>query len=391
MALKKIFAQWPTGLVAVLLVALAAFVMFGVASAVVRDAKAAKDSLVTDIQIDDEGVRVGDRTYKGPGITVHVGDDEGKHVVNLDGKDVVRFGDDIIVNEGELIEGDAVAVLGSLLVNGAIEGDAVAVGGGITVGPTGRIDGDGVAIGGGVSKDPGGVIGGEMVSIGKGGNWAGYWKDGRYFPHHRAYPWAVFSRSGRLFGWIIWTFVILVLALLVTAVARRPVENVCMRARREAFKAGLVGLAAWLLVGPIALLFIVTIIGIPVGLVVIPLLFSLAALLGYTGVGMAVGERLGGGIGKSPFMSVAIGIILLQAINIVAGIIRLPGSWLGAIGWIIAFFGWAVIFVAITIGLGAVILTKFGMARPGVAPAGGAAGQVPPQAPVGPQVYPPSA
>jgi hypothetical protein len=390
-ARKKIFAQWPAGLVAVVLVAVVAFVMFGVASVVVREAKAAKDSLVTEIEIDDEGVRVGDQTYRGHGVTVNVGDGIGTHVLNIDGKDIVRFGDDIIVNEGELVEGDAVAILGSLLVNGVIEGDAVAVGGGITVGPTGRIDGDGVAIGGGVSKDPGGVIGGEMVSIGKGGHWAGSWVNGRYIPHHRPVPWGIFSRSGRLLAWIILTFVILLLCLLVTAIARRPVENVCMRARREAFKAGLVGLAAWLLVGPIALLFIITIIGIPVGLVVIPLLFTLAALLGYTGVGMAVGERLGRGTGRSAFMSVTIGIILLQALNLVAGIIRLPGSWLGAIGWMIAFVGWAVIFVAVTIGLGAVILTKFGTARPGTGPARGAAGPVPPQAPVGPQVYTPAA
>jgi len=167
-ARKKIFAQWPAGLVAVLLVALGGFVMFGVASIAVREAKAAKDSLITDIRIDDDGVRVGDEVYDKPGgITVRVGDDDDAgHVINIDGKDVVRFGDDIIINEGETIEGDAVAIMGSILVNGVVEGDAVAVGGGLTLGPTGRVDGDAVAIGGGVSKDPGAVVGGETVSIG---------------------------------------------------------------------------------------------------------------------------------------------------------------------------------------------------------------------------------
>lgn len=335
-----------------------------------------------EITIDDEGIKVGDmRIDTIPGIVrdYEHGDyyDEHGTRISISGKDVVRFGDDVIIDEGEVVGGDAVSILGSVVVNGTLEGDAVAVGGSVTVGPRGRIDGDAVGIGGGVSKDAGGVIRGERVSIGKGGHWAGTWKDGTFRPYHRAFPWGFFSRGGRLLIWIAWTLVLILLALLITAVIRRPVENICVRARHEAFKMGLIGLVAWLLLGPAMLIFIVTIIGIPIGLFVIPMVFSLALLLGYTGVGMAVGERFGSGNGKSPYVSVALGILLLQALNIIAGLIRMPGSWLGAIGFVIALIGYAVIFVAATVGLGAVIMTRFGTAGPKPA-AAVVAGQVPP-------------
>jgi hypothetical protein len=344
----------------------------------------------TSITIDRDGIKIGGvriDTDQGVVREYDSGEyyDEDGTRISISGKDVVRFGDDVIIDEGEVVGGDAVAILGSVLVNGTLEGDAVAVGGTVTVGPHGRVDGDAVGIGGGVSKDPGGVIRGERVSIGRGGHWAGTWDRGGFTRYHRPFPWGFFSRGGRLLMWIVWTIMLVLLALLITAVARRPVETISMKAKHEAFKMGLIGLAAWLLLGPAMLLFIVTIIGIPIGLLVLPMVFALALLVGYTAVSLAVGERFGGGAnGRSPYVSVAIGILVLQALNIIAGIIRMPGSWIGAFGFVIALIGYAVIFVAATVGLGAVITTRFGTAKPKPAPA--APGAILP--PVGTQAPP---
>lgn len=356
---------------AVAVVALALLLALGVVTASV-----AADSTATEIIINEHGIRIDDKQVapgeadsvgRMPGGTYRVSRDGRVRVVRTSDNDVVRFGDDVIVDEGEVVEGDAVAIFGSVLVNGVVEGDAVAIGGAVTVGPRGRVDGDGVAIGGGVSRETGGEVRGETVSIGKGGDWGGEWVNGRYMRHHR-FPWGFFSRGGRLLIWIVWSVVLVLLALLVLAVARRPVENVCARAKREAFKMGLIGLAAWLLVGPAIVLFLITIIGIPIGLVVIPLLFALALLLGYTGVGLAVGERIGGSSGRSAYFNLALGVIALQGVTIIAGIMRIPGSWLGIVGWIVAVVGWAVIFVAATVGLGAVIVTRFGTSAPKMTP-----------------------
>lgn len=377
------------------LVALALTLAFALALCVVAPTWAA-DSTATEVIINEHGIRINDKQIapgeadsvgQVPGGTYRISRDGEVQVVHGNDNDVVRFGDDVIVEEGEVVEGDAVAIFGSVLVNGIVEGDAVAIGGAVTIGPRGRVDGDGVAIGGGVSRETGGEVRGETVSIGKGGDWGGEWVNGRYIRHHR-FPWGFFSRGGRLLVWIVWSVVLILLTLLVMAVARRPVENVCSRARHEAFKMGLIGLAAWLLVGPAIVLFLVTIIGIPIGLVVIPLLFAVALLLGYTGVGLAVGERIGGSAGRSAYLNLALGVLALQGVSIIAGIMRIPGSWLGVLGWIVAVVGWAVIFVASTVGLGAVIMTRFGTSAPkvappgsGVPPAGGGQAQAAPQLP----------
>ena len=173
---------------------------------------------------------------------------------------------------------------------------------------------------------------------------------------------------------MIWTVMVIVLGLIIMAVFRRGVDNVCVRARKEAFKMGLIGLLAEVLLIPAMLLFVVTIIGIPIGLFVLPLVFALAVLFGYIGVSYAVGARLGNGHHRSMFVSMALGVIALQALAILAGIISLPGGSLHVIGKIVGFIGWAVIYVAATVGLGAVIMSKFGTAELAPKPAPAAAG-----------------
>jgi len=236
-----------------------------------------------------------------------------------------------------------------------------------------------------VYKDPGAVIRGQMVSIGKGGKWVnGQHVSGRFF-HPNGFPFGLFTRVGRLFLHIVGTLLIILLALVVAAVARRPVENVCMTAKKEAFKMGLIGLGVEVLVLPVIVLFCITIIGIPIGLVAIPLVLALAVLLGYTGVGLAVGERFAGaGNGKSIYWSIVVGMLILEALKIVSALVRLPGGVLGMMGWVIAFVGWAVIYVAATVGLGAVVMTRFGTRPAAPVPPPPQAGQpwsAPPPAP----------
>jgi hypothetical protein len=155
---------------------------------------------------------------------------------------------------------------------------------------------------------------------------------------------------------------------------------VCLKAKKETFKMGLIGLATELLVLPVIVLFCITIIGIPIGLVAIPLVMALAMLLGYTGIGLAVGERFTGGsnggvsgmvgtsssngVGKSVYWSVVVGLLILQALLVISALVRLPGGVIGMIGWVIAFVGWAVVYVAVTVGLGAVVMTRFGTRSP---------------------------
>jgi hypothetical protein len=329
----------------ILCLVVASFVAVGVVVSTVLEAQ---DSVVTEVQIDDSGVRVGDTVLD---------TEEGvsrRMKVRVIGEDIVRFGDDIVIDEGEIVEGDVVTILGDIVVNGTVDGDVVAVGGELTVGSTGEVDGDAVSVGGGVTREPGGKIRGETVSVGAGpGGLLGV-KACPFFTGN------IFSRGGRLLIFIMWTVLLVVVGLIVMAVAKRPVDNVCVRARKEAFKMGLFGLLAEILVLPVMAIFAITIIGIPIAIIVIPLVLALALLLGYVGVSYAVGERLGNGTGRSPYASMAIGLFVLQGMVILGGLIGLPGGGIGVVGTVIKFIGYAVIYVAATVGLGAVIVSKFG-------------------------------
>jgi hypothetical protein len=176
------------------------------------------------------------------------------------------------------------------------------------------------------------------------------------------------------------------------AIFRRGVENVCTRARKEAFKMGLFGLLGWLLIVPVVAIFAITIIGIPVAILLV-LAFFLALLFGFIGVSYAIGNRLGNGHGRSIYISMAMGVIALYGLVILAGLIGLPGGALHMIGRVIAFIGWAIIFVAVTVGLGSVIMSKFGTSELKPKPAvpawnqqsAGQGGQAPPSAPAGGQ------
>lgn len=98
-------------------------------------------------------------------------------------QDRVQFGSSISINEGEEVGdlvcigcsvrvvgscGDAVAIGGSVLVEGQVRGDVVAVGGGVRLNEAAEVSGDVVTVGGGLSRDPGSVVKGEIVSQGGG-------------------------------------------------------------------------------------------------------------------------------------------------------------------------------------------------------------------------------
>ncbi|MFH0931161.1 MAG: hypothetical protein V1890_04430, partial [Candidatus Zixiibacteriota bacterium] len=86
-------------------------------------------------------------------------------VVELNGGDLVKFGKDITIEEGEKVTGDVVAIGGNVRVKGLVEGDVVSIGGNIFVSSTGIIEKDATSVGGDVIRDPGSIIKGETVGL----------------------------------------------------------------------------------------------------------------------------------------------------------------------------------------------------------------------------------
>lgn len=69
------------------------------------------------------------------------------------GNDLVSFGNDVTVREGQEVKGDLVVFGGDAKVFGHVDGDAAVMGGDLYIAPTGQVDGSTVAFGGSVDNE----------------------------------------------------------------------------------------------------------------------------------------------------------------------------------------------------------------------------------------------
>ena len=305
--------------------------------------------------------------------------------------DVVRFGSDIVVREGQTVVGDVVAMGGDVTVNGHVEGEVVAMGGDVHLGPNGRVDGQVVTIGGQLHEEPGSHVGGQRVTAGGLSN--------RWFP-------------GPIFGVFnsglkaAWTIAKMLLVLLVawgfTQLAPHRTQAAFEMFKNEPVKCLGFGLLAWALIIPsvVALALVVailciTIIGIPLAIAVLlgyVLAIVLLVVWGYV-VGAAVlGERLARQLGRSvsslTLMAVW-GVVALTVIKVVGHLFGgIPMG--GAPGGMLVVLATVITGVLVTVGAGSLLTTQLrrdSLSRlwPGTrAAVGRASGAAPAAAPAAP-------
>jgi len=276
---------------------------------------------------------------------------------------IFRMGRDIVVEEDEEIDGDVVAVGGSIQIKGTVTGDVVAVGGSVEIFPTGIVEGDAISIGGDVIKRGEAVIQGEKVSVSfLPGHFFGlppmstHFRFPFIFTPFRPPVWSLFLRIIRI-------AFILFLGIVVISVFPKHVDKVKEKAKHEFLKSGLVGLAAQILALPIFILLIITIIGIPVALLVEPLLILAALILGFTGACLFIGEKLQEHTSLKPdtkVMILVIGVLAVEVVPLAARAMRIFGDVFSPFAWFLTFIGALIIYVVITVGFGASILTRLG-------------------------------
>ncbi len=287
-------------------------------------------------------------------------------------EDIVKFGRDVVVEEDEEIDGDVVAVGGSIEIKGTVTGDVVAIGGDVDIFSTGIVEGDAVSIGGDVIKRGEAVIQGEKVSV---AFFRGpFFRSPPMFTHFR-FPF-VFTPfrppAWSLFLRIIRIAFILFLGIVVISVFPKNVNKVKEKTKQEFLKSGLVGFLAEILALPIFILLIITIIGIPVALLVEPLLILAALILGFTGVCLFVGEKLQEHTSLKPdtkIMILVIGILAVEVVPLMARVLGVFGGPFSPFAWIVTFLGWVIVYVVITVGFGASILTRLGTRPKEIKPA----------------------
>ncbi len=278
-------------------------------------------------------------------------------------EDIVKFGSDVVVEEDEKIDGDVVALGGSIEIKGTVTGDVVAIGGDVDIFSTAVIEGNAVSIGGDVIKRGEAVIRGEKVSVAflrgpffKFPPMLTHFRFPFVFTPFRPPGWSLFLRIIRI-------AFILFLGIVVVSVFPKHVNKVKEKTKHEFLKSGLVGLLAEILVLPIFILLIITIIGIPVALLVEPLLILAAVILGYTGVCLFVGEKIQEHTSLKPdtkIMILVMGILAVELVPLAARVLGIFGGPFSPFAWIITFLGWMIVYVVITVGFGASILTRLG-------------------------------
>jgi len=280
--------------------------------------------------------------------------------------EVVKFGGDVRVEKNEKIVGSVVVFGGDAYIAGSVTEDVVVLGGDLIIEETADIRGSAVCFGGDIEKMAGAKIGEQEVSLGS-------------FPFGMTiHPFFVYGDEGvgrfmrrgiGLFTDIVLLGLLLLLGAGTIFFFPNALDRVEGAVDDNLFKSGFVGLLGEILVLPLFLIvtvvLCVSIIGIPLLFLVIPLgLLGLVAAccLGYIGVGMFAGRKLGASKSikmTSRYRVMILGIIILLAFNILTTVVGLTGS-LGLLEVLFCAVGGIVTYLATTIGFGAVIMTRFG-------------------------------
>lgn len=292
----------------------------------------------------------------------------------------LKFGGGITVQKDELAE-EAVAIMGSIRVEGEVSRDVTAVGGSVTV--NGRVGGDVTAVGGDVRLGPEAVVDGDVSSAGgtivraEGSQIHGQTTEAgapdRDWGDVTFHPWSpFFSDTMDLFWQLAGVGILALLVCLCLLVARGPLERVERQVENEPWVAGLVGLTAQLVFVPllvtVTILLVITIVGCAL-IALYPFLFialGLAALLGYAAVAHRLGRFLEHRFGRrfgSPYAVALVGLMAIESWSVVGRVMSLGGGILDFLAFTVLAFGFVVQYVAWTVGLGAVLLARFGSAR----------------------------
>jgi hypothetical protein len=250
------------------------------------------------------------------------------------GNDRVNVGGSVHIQPNEVVK-DAVAIGGSLNVEGIVTGDAVCVGGSLSISSTGEVYGDTVCVGGTFKIDPKAKLHGERVSIGsiRGLDFGKLF--GENVKHHRFFPFRYF--------FFITIFNIIYFCATVLAIVLVPdrVQLISETIYQVPGKSFATGLATVILFIPLLLFLLVTCIGIP--LIPVAIIIAIIAwLLGYASIALLIGTRFFHSKTQTLLWIALLGVLALVLVKY------------------IPIIGWLLVFIFELTGFGAVILTKFG-------------------------------
>ena len=266
---------------------------------------------------------------------------------------LVIFGGQGILEESSTVNGDVLLTGGSLNIDGIVTGDVVAVGGSVDLGENAVIQGDVTTIGAAIKRADGAVVEGTFSFEMPGSIDFGDTPE-LFLPHLNFSPRSYFSAMWEDFKPIrdlLWkSFQALALAALAAILflfLEKPTERVSKTLVAQPLLSGGLGLLTTIVAPALFLVLIITIILIPLGVLGF-LGIGLAILYGWIAIGYEVGKRIST-LAKQ-----------VWAPPITAGIGTLMLSLLSNIMNAIPCIGWVLPALIAVIGLGAVVISRFG-------------------------------
>lgn len=258
-------------------------------------------------------------------------------------QDITRFGSDVTVPEGEVQEGNITVFGGDVVIEGEAGADVTVFGGDLRI--NGRVGGSVTHFGGDTTLGNEAVIGGDFTQFGGTVNRApGARIEGSETTGPRIFsPFVNFLAS--LFA------LLFTLALTVAVVAILPEQTrvLANTVEQQPLPSLGYGILATILV---PLLFLILALIIIVGWILIPFV-AIAVVItyfyGYVGVARWLGDRIIGATrsaNQSPIVKALVGALVLGVIGLVP------------------ILGGLVQFIAAMIGLGAVLISKYGTGKP---------------------------
>ncbi len=273
-------------------------------------------------------------------------------------------GESIVIGPGETVQGD-LAVMGGkveLQEGGRVNGDTVVIGGTAVI--DGEVDGHLVVLGGtldlrshalirqnlftfasSVSRDAGATVQGETIEGFRGRSFE--LPEIRTWPTTQPWQWdehPFVNLLGRFMRFMLNLVALVVLGVLLVLFLPRQTAVVSQAVTEAGWTSFAVGLLTFLVSLALVPLLVIICVGIPVAILLIIALVA-AAVFGWIAIGILVGHRILAALHVSPqqpVLEIFVGIVVLTLLA------EVP-----CVGWLLGAIAGAV-------GLGAVVLTRFG-------------------------------
>lgn len=261
------------------------------------------------------------------------------------------------VEASQHLPGDVASYHGALQISGTVDGNAAAIGGDVVLLPGGHVRGDALSVGGQV-KLAGGTVDGEMRSIS--GFSVGPLAGARLTPA---------QATRRSLSLAVACYLILVaMALAVSFFARGHLETIGSTIRTDFSRAFLFGLLGEIAIVPLFLLSVVALAITIVGILLIPfaaVAFALGVMgalaLGFLAMSLLAGDAImRGNTAAGDERPVVSHLITGLSLFLVLWLLSSASAYTGLVGSVLRLLAVLSTWIAATVGLGALIITRGG-------------------------------